>query len=157
MCHASKMKLRAEYLAANTDALTAARAARVMQNHAKQKLLSADLGYFAKRSLRKWAAATRPERDNFLTKAEAMLKNHEVIVKGPLDAWQKFFKMGLKNPANTPGSIQTHFLHDDPKSDHAREVAALGRFQALREVECSPLCVPLRWPKFAMRCTSLTS
>lgn len=128
MCHANRTAVRAEYLQANAYALATARATQVMQNHARLQLRTADLGYFEKRALRKWGAATRPERDVFLTKSEETLKNFEVTTTGPLAAWQKYFEMGLEKPTDTPGSIQTHLLHYDPKSDHAREVAALGRF-----------------------------
>lgn len=129
MCHSNRMAVRAEYLQANAYALATARATKVMQNHAASELLNnRTLGFFEKRALRKWGEAIRPERDSFLVTSEQTLLDHEVTIAGPLDAWQKYFEMGLKDPTGTPGSVQTHLLHFDPESDYAREVAALGRF-----------------------------
>ena len=128
MSHANRMAIRAQYLEVNAYALTTARATQVMQNYAKQQLLDPRLSYFKKYALEKWGDAIRPERDSFLIEAEETLKNFEATIKGPLDAWQKYFEMGLRSPDATPGSLQTHLLNFDRTPTDGRDVAGLARF-----------------------------
>lgn len=128
MCHANRMALRADYLQANTYALTTARASQALQKYGENQLRSGNMGFFARWNLRKWGDAIRPERDTFLAEAEATLKDFEAVIKGPLDAWTKYYAMGLANPKGTPGSLQTQMLHYDDKPEEAREFVAQARF-----------------------------